>query len=130
MPSGSVDHAKVAMVDCCLSCAVTSFARHNVEGVSIPSGDEKVEYLQYRFVPPPGATDLLIIRHGESAPAREDQPADTRDGHSDPGLDPVGEQQARLTADRLAAEPLAAMYVTTLRRTAQTAAPVAARLGL
>ena len=33
------------------------------------------EYRQYRFLPPPGATDMLLIRHGESAPARLDAPA-------------------------------------------------------
>lgn len=88
------------------------------------------EYRQYRFVPPPGAADLLVVRHGESAPAREDRPAALTDGHADPDLDPVGEQQAVRLADRIALEPVDAIYVTTLRRTAQTAAPLAARLGL
>jgi 2,3-bisphosphoglycerate-dependent phosphoglycerate mutase len=92
--------------------------------------DEPVEYRQYRFVPPPGAADLLIVRHGESAPAREDRPAQLADGHADPDLDPVGEDQARRLADRLEHEPIAAIYVSTLRRTAQTAAPLARRLGL
>jgi probable phosphoglycerate mutase len=73
---------------------------------------------------------VLVIRHGESAPAREDAPHDLIDGHSDPPLDPVGEAQALRLADRLAGEPIAAIYVTTLQRTAQTAAPLAARLGL
>jgi probable phosphoglycerate mutase len=73
---------------------------------------------------------MLVIRHGESLPAREDQPADLADGHSDPDLDPVGEEQAERVADRLAGEDLAAVYVTTLRRTAQTAAPLAKRLEL
>jgi probable phosphoglycerate mutase len=71
-----------------------------------------------------------VIRHGESSPAREDQPHDLVDGHSDPPLDPVGEAQALRLADRLASEPIAAICVTTLRRTVQTAAPLAARLGL
>lgn len=98
--------------------------------MSSPLTDEPVEYRQYRFTPPPGATDLLIVRHGESAPAREDQPAELSDGHSDPALDPVGEDQARRLADRIAHEPIDAIYVTTLRRTAQTAAPLAERLGI
>jgi probable phosphoglycerate mutase len=88
------------------------------------------EYRQYRFEPPPGACDLLVIRHGESAPAREDRPHDLADGHSDPQLDPVGEAQAQRLATRLAGVPIDAIYVTTLRRTAQTAAPLAAKLGL
>jgi probable phosphoglycerate mutase len=104
--------------------------RHNVGRVTAPSSPEPIEYRQYRFAPPPGATDLLIIRHGESRPAREDRPADTRDGHADPALDPVGEDQAKRLADRLADDPISAIYVTTLRRTAQTAAPLAERLGL
>jgi 2,3-bisphosphoglycerate-dependent phosphoglycerate mutase len=91
---------------------------------------EPVEYRQYRFAPPEGAADLLIVRHGESAPAREDRPAAITDGAADPDLDPVGEQQARRLADRLALEPIDAIYVTTLRRTAQTAAPLANRLGI
>jgi 2,3-bisphosphoglycerate-dependent phosphoglycerate mutase len=98
--------------------------------VSVRGEDEVVEYRQYRFVPPPGAADLLVVRHGESAPAREDSPAERADGHADPGLDPVGESQARRLADRIAHEPVDALYVTTLRRTAQTAAPLAERLGL
>jgi len=98
--------------------------------VSTPLPDEPAGYRQYRFAPAPGATDLLIIRHGESAPAREDAPAELRDGHADPDLDPVGQEQAGRLADRFADDHIDAIYVTTLRRTAQTAAPLAARLGL
>jgi 2,3-bisphosphoglycerate-dependent phosphoglycerate mutase len=105
-------------------------SQRSVDAVSSSQIDEPVEYRQYRFVPPPGASDLLVVRHGESAPARADAPADLVDGHSDPALDPVGEDQANRLADRLAGEPIAAIYVTSLRRTAQTAAPLAARLGL
>jgi probable phosphoglycerate mutase len=101
-----------------------------VEHVPEPDSERAVEYRQYRFALPPGAADLLVIRHGESAPAREDDPADLADGHSDPDLDPVGEEQAERLADRLSADDISAIYVTTLRRTAQTAAPLAKRLGL
>lgn len=88
------------------------------------------EYRQHRFSLPPGAADLLIVRHGESQPARVDTPFPTRDGHADPPLDPRGHEEARSVADRLARESLAAIYVTPLQRTAQTAAPLAARLGI
>jgi probable phosphoglycerate mutase len=91
---------------------------------------EQEEYRQYRFALPPGATDLLIVRHGESAPARPDAPAPTVDGHSDPDLAPEGVRQAQRLAERLAHEQIDAIYVTTLRRTVQTAAPLAERLGL
>ena len=54
------------------------------------------------------------------------------DGHGDPALHPEGVVQAELMAERLAStsEPISAIYVTTLTRTHQTAAPLAARLGL
>ncbi|MDQ1746858.1 MAG: hypothetical protein QOD07_1121 [Frankiaceae bacterium] len=94
------------------------------------AGDGGKVYRQFRFTLPPGATDLLVVRHGESAPARPDQPAPLADGHSDPELAPEGREQAERLADRLAREHIDAIYVTTLRRTAETAAPLAARLGL
>ncbi len=87
-------------------------------------------YRQYRFTPPAGATELLLIRHGESAPADPGQPFPLVDGHGDPPLSPEGEQQAELVAARLGHERVDAIYVTTLRRTAQTAAPLARRLGI
>src|SRR3954463_6562371 len=91
---------------------------------------EREEYRQYRFSLPEGATDLLIVRHGESAPARPDAPAPTVDGHGDPELAPEGRDQAEKLAERLAHENIDAIYVTSLRRTAETAAPLAKRLGL
>jgi 2,3-bisphosphoglycerate-dependent phosphoglycerate mutase len=88
------------------------------------------EYRQFRFTLPPGATEILLVRHGESAPAREDRPFPLVDGQGDPPLAEHGEQQALLVADRLVHEKLDAIYVTTLRRTHQTAAPLATRLGI
>lgn len=88
------------------------------------------EYRQSRFRRPPGACELLLVRHGESMPARDDQPFPLVDGHGDPDLAPIGRQQADRVAERLASEAIAAIYVTTLRRTVQTAAPLAARLGI
>lgn len=79
---------------------------------------------------PPGAVDLLLIRHGESQPARAEVPFPTVAGHADPALAPEGEREAELLAQRLAGESLAAIYVSTLRRTAQTAAPLAKRLAI
>jgi 2,3-bisphosphoglycerate-dependent phosphoglycerate mutase len=87
-------------------------------------------FRQHRFTPPPGATTVLLVRHGESAPAHPDRPFPLVDGHGDPALDPVGVKQAELLADRLQHEDLAAIYVTTLGRTHETAAPLAARTGL
>jgi 2,3-bisphosphoglycerate-dependent phosphoglycerate mutase len=87
-------------------------------------------YRQLRFQRPPGACELLLVRHGESAPARDDEPFPLVDGHGDPPLNPVGRDQAKRLADRLGHEPITAIYVSTLRRTVETAAPLAAQLGL
>jgi probable phosphoglycerate mutase len=87
-------------------------------------------FRQHRFSAPPGAATVLLVRHGESAPAHPDRPFPELEGHGDPELDPVGVKQAELLADRLQTEPISAIYVTTLQRTHQTAAPLAARLGL
>jgi probable phosphoglycerate mutase len=88
------------------------------------------EVRQFRFVRPPGAASLLLIRHGESAPARPDSPFSLVDGQGDPELSPTGREQAQRVADRLAGEPISAIYVTTLRRTVETATPLAERLGI
>ena len=92
--------------------------------------DSPVQHRQARFQPPPGATGILLVRHGESAPAVQGASFELVDGHGDPPLHPDGRDQAQRVADRLAGEPLSAIYVTTLRRTSETAAPLAARLGL
>jgi probable phosphoglycerate mutase len=88
------------------------------------------EYRQFRFTLPPGATEILLVRHGESQPAREDRPFPKVDGQGDPPLAEVGEEQAEQVAKRLEHEVLDGIYVTTLRRTQQTAEPLAKRLGI
>ncbi len=88
------------------------------------------EYRQPVYRPPAGAMDLLLIRHGESAPARPGERFPMKDGQGDPPLHPNGEAQARAIAERLQNEPLDAVYVTPLRRTHQTAAPLLERLRL
>src|SRR5258705_9626065 len=92
------------------------------------SSDEGIR--QHRFTTPPGATRVLVVRHGESAAEVPGKPFELRDGHGDPALHPVGERQAELLADRLQNEQIDAIYVTTLKRTHQTAAPLAARIGI
>lgn len=88
------------------------------------------EYHQTKYAPPPGAADLLLIRHGRTEAARPGVSFPMVDGHGDPALHPEGEEQAVRVGERLKGETLAAIYVTTLRRTHQTAAPLAAHLGL
>jgi probable phosphoglycerate mutase len=91
---------------------------------------EVTEYRQPRFRRPPGACELLLVRHGESQPARDDQPFPLVDGHGDPELAPAGREQALRVAERLEHEDIGAIYVSTLCRTVQTAAPLASRLGI
>jgi probable phosphoglycerate mutase len=90
------------------------------------------QFRQHRFAPAPGSCEILLVRHGESAPGIEGRPFDLVDGHGDPHLHPDGVEQAERMAERLASsgEQIAAIYVTKLTRTRQTAAPLAARLGL
>jgi probable phosphoglycerate mutase len=70
---------------------------------------------------------LLLVRHGQTA-ANVARALDTRP----PGapLTDLGHEQAAALADRLADEPVTAVYASTATRTQQTAAPLAARLGL
>ena len=79
---------------------------------------------------PAGSLEIVLVRHGASEAAVEDQPFELLEGQADPALSPAGERQAQAVANHLANEPLAALYVTPLRRTAQTAAPLAALTGL
>lgn len=87
-------------------------------------------FRQHRFRVPRGATTVLLVRHAESAPAIPGSPFALRDGHGDPALHPDGHVQADRLAKRLAVEQLDAIYVTSLIRTHQTAAPLAALLHL
>jgi 2,3-bisphosphoglycerate-dependent phosphoglycerate mutase len=88
------------------------------------------EIRQLRFVAPPGSCRMLLVRHGETTPVREGLEVPMLEGQSNPDLDPVGVQEAHRAAERLANEDIAAIYVTPLARTHQTAAPLADRLGI
>lgn len=88
------------------------------------------EARQHRFQPPPGAADLLLIRHGETQAAVRGESFPMVDGQGDPALRLEGEAQAHAVGERLKTEPIAAIYVTTMQRTHQTAAPLAGHLGL
>jgi 2,3-bisphosphoglycerate-dependent phosphoglycerate mutase len=91
---------------------------------------EPPAFRQHRFEPPPGATDILLVRHGQSAPYVEGTLFALIDGQGDPPLSAEGEKQADRVGARLAVAGIHAIYVSTMRRTAQTAAPLAQRLGL
>ncbi len=80
---------------------------------------------QHSFDPPPGACQVVLVRHGQSEAYVEGQPFELVEGHGDPPLSSRGVWQAERVGERLAGEPIAAIYVSTLTRTHQTAAPLA-----
>lgn len=83
---------------------------------------------QRPFALPQGATEVVLIRHGSARYASEAAP-ELIDGHSDPELTELGHRQATAVAARLAATPITGVFVTPLRRTQQTADPLARRIG-
>ncbi|MFT7648371.1 MAG: putative phosphoglycerate mutase [Candidatus Poriferisodalaceae bacterium] len=72
----------------------------------------------------------MMVRHGASQAFVPGTAFPLVDGQGDPALSSEGQLQAVATATRLAAEPINAMYVTSMQRTHQTAAPLAGHLGL
>lgn len=87
-------------------------------------------YPQRAWALPDNATEVLLVRHGASQDAIPGEPFEMVEGHADPALSPIGEQQAELVGARLAADPPATLFVTSLRRTVETAAPLVAATGL
>jgi probable phosphoglycerate mutase len=85
---------------------------------------------QLLYQPEPGACQIALVRHGQSAAFVPSQPFALLSGHGDPHLTDLGHHQAKLLAERLASEPVAAIYVSSLTRTHQTAAPLAQQLDL
>jgi probable phosphoglycerate mutase len=85
---------------------------------------------QAPFSLPAGATELILVRHGASTPAGAEQRLALLGGQSDPPLAQHGHWQAERLSARLADEPVTSLFVTPLRRTVQTAAPLVGRLGL
>lgn len=71
-------------------------------------------------------TTLLLVRHGETDWNRELR----FQGHADPPLNELGRRQAEELAERLAGEPIAAVYCSDLRRAHETARIVGDRLGV
>jgi broad specificity phosphatase PhoE len=69
---------------------------------------------------------IYLVRHGETDANRELR----WQGHRDTELNEVGRAQAEAVADALEALPFAAIYASDLARARDTAAPLAARLGL
>ncbi|WP_419916309.1 histidine phosphatase family protein [Candidatus Poriferisodalis sp.] len=95
-----------------------------------PSDTEVRQFEQERWIRPPGATEVLLVRHGASQAFIPGEPFPMRGDQGDPALASNGHTQAAAMAKRLAHEPIDALYVSSLRRTQQTFAPLAERLGM
>ncbi len=83
-----------------------------------------------RFAVPEQATEIVLVRHGETVRADPSRPFPLLDGHGDPELAPQGFDQAERIARILEGTKVDAIYVTPLRRTGETAAPLAKRTGI
>ncbi len=69
---------------------------------------------------------FILARHGVT----DWNLAGRYQGQADPPLNATGHQQAQALADKLAGEPLEAIYSSDLQRAFHTALPIAERLGL
>jgi 2,3-bisphosphoglycerate-dependent phosphoglycerate mutase len=72
------------------------------------------------------ATTIVLVRHGETDWNRERR----FQGHADVPLNADGRRQVGELAEQLAGQPFAAAYTSPLRRAAESAAILAARLGV
>jgi probable phosphoglycerate mutase len=79
---------------------------------------------------PPGSTEVVLVRHGASEAAVVGSRFPLVDGHSDPALSAAGRAQAEMVAEGLGGDEFSGLFVTSLRRTRETAAPLAAATGL
>jgi probable phosphoglycerate mutase len=88
------------------------------------------ELRQMQYAPPPGSTDVLLVRHGESGSMVGDASLALTDGQTDPPLAPGGAAEAELVGARLARLDIDAIYTSPLRRCVETAEPLARALGV
>lgn len=91
---------------------------------------DRDSFEQTPYVLPPGATQVVLVRHGASAAAQVGVRFPLVDGRSNPPLAEAGEAQAESVARRLAHEQFDRLFVSTLQRTQQTAAPLAQAKGI
>ena len=78
----------------------------------------------------PGSTEVVLVRHGASEAAVVGSRFPLVDGHSDPALSEAGRAQAEMVARGLGGDEFSGLFVSSLRRTHETAAPLAASTGL
>jgi 2,3-bisphosphoglycerate-dependent phosphoglycerate mutase len=83
----------------------------------------KIDF-QRALTAPPGAREVVLVRHGACDPPA---PNGLIGGRSDPGLNKRGLEEATAAGERLAGEAVAAIHVSPMRRTTETAAPIIAQ---
>jgi probable phosphoglycerate mutase len=86
----------------------------------------KIDF-QRALTAPPGAHEVLLVRHGACDPPAADG---LIGGRSDPSLNQRGRREAAAVTARLSGQAIAATFATPLRRTSETAAGAAAEHGL
>ena len=89
-----------------------------------------VSYEQRQYVVPPDAVEVVLVRHGASAAAVPGESHEMLEGRGDPPLSPTGVEQAEAVGARLAREGFRRIFVTPLKRTSETAAPLARATGV
>jgi 2,3-bisphosphoglycerate-dependent phosphoglycerate mutase len=95
-----------------------------------PEPSEAKGFEQHRYAPPPDSVEVVLVRHGASEAALPGQSFAMVDGQGDPALSAVGKEQARSVAATLGGETFTGLFASSLRRTQETAAPLAAATGL
>lgn len=79
---------------------------------------------------PPGSTEVVLVRHGASEAAVVGSKFPLVDGHSNPALSEAGKAQAEMVAAGLGGDEFSGLFISSLRRTHETAAPLAEATGL
>lgn len=94
------------------------------------AAEKRILHAQKRYTLPLGAREIILVRHGASASDLAEKLAYGDLTLADPPLSPVGLSQAEAVAKRLKSESITHIFVTPLRRTQQTAAPLAELTGI
>jgi 2,3-bisphosphoglycerate-dependent phosphoglycerate mutase len=84
---------------------------------------------QHRYAPPADAVEVVLVRHGASEAALPGVSFPLVDGQGDPALSEVGRSQALTVAKELRDGEFSGLFASNLRRTQETAAPLAEALG-